>query len=90
MRKMLDAAGFVDVSIEVKAESEAIISSWMPGSGAEKYVASAYVTATKPLASAEAPYKPQDDVFDKSPACCPPPKVEVTAAPKGKPTKAAS
>mmetsp|Transcript_25889 Transcript_25889/g.79692 ORF Transcript_25889/g.79692 Transcript_25889/m.79692 type:complete len:86 (-) Transcript_25889:318-575(-) len=48
MRTFLRDAGFDDVQIQVKAESKDIISAWMPGSAAEDFVASAYVTATKP------------------------------------------
>jgi len=51
MREMLTGAGFVDVTITVKENAEEIIKGWMPGSGAEKYVTSAYVTARKPTAS---------------------------------------
>lgn len=49
MLNMFDAAGFRDVEIEVKENAADIIKGWMPGSGAEKYVTSAYVTAVKPL-----------------------------------------
>ena len=45
---MLQAAGFEDVSIEVKEESREVIAGWMPGTGAEDYVASAKVCAMKP------------------------------------------
>lgn len=41
-------AGFVDIHIEVKENADEIIKDWMPGSGAEKFITSAYVTATKP------------------------------------------
>jgi len=75
---MLADAGFVDVSIDVKPQSADIISAWMPGSEAEKYVASAYVTAVLP--SSTAPAAAQDNVFAVPPAnCCPPPQsVEAT------------
>lgn len=46
---MLAAAGFVDIRIVVKENAADIIKDWMPGSGAEKFVTSAYVTATKPI-----------------------------------------
>lgn len=49
MLEMLTSAGFVDVKIQIKENAADIISGWMPGSGAEKYVTSAYVTATKPI-----------------------------------------
>lgn len=45
---MLVAAGFTDIKIQVKENAADIIKGWMPGSGAEKYVTSAYVTAVKP------------------------------------------
>jgi len=48
MRDMLKAAGFTDIKIDVKENAADIIKDWMPGSGAEKYVTSVYVTATKP------------------------------------------
>jgi len=51
MRSMLDAAGFTDINIKVKENAADIINDWMPGTGAEKYVTSAYVTAFKPKCS---------------------------------------
>jgi len=45
---LLQAAGFEDVSIEVKEESREVIAGWMPGTGAENFVASAKVCALKP------------------------------------------
>lgn len=45
---MLRAAGFEDVSIEIKEESRDVIAGWMPGSGAEDFVSSAKVCAVKP------------------------------------------
>lgn len=45
---MLVAAGFAEINIQVKENASDIIKDWMPGSGAEKYITSAYVTATKP------------------------------------------
>lgn len=47
MREMLTGAGFTGIKIQVKENAADIISGWMPGSGAEKYITSAYVTATK-------------------------------------------
>ena len=38
----------MEVSIEVKEESREVIAGWMPGSGAEEFVASAKVCAVKP------------------------------------------
>ena len=45
---LLKELGFEDVSVEVKEESRVFIRDWMPGSGAENYVASANITASKP------------------------------------------
>lgn len=41
-------AGFKQIRIDVKEESRAAIAEWLPGSGAEKYAASATIEATKP------------------------------------------
>jgi arsenite methyltransferase len=46
--KMLTAAGFVDVKIEVKPESRAFIKDWLPGSGVENFVTSATIEAKRP------------------------------------------
>mmetsp|Transcript_112789 Transcript_112789/g.224350 ORF Transcript_112789/g.224350 Transcript_112789/m.224350 type:complete len:85 (-) Transcript_112789:666-920(-) len=48
MQTMLVDAGFEDIKIQIKDNSSEIIKDWMPGSGAEKYVTSAYITAVKP------------------------------------------
>jgi SAM-dependent methyltransferase len=48
LRALLSEAGFREIRIDVKAESRAFISQWLPGSGAEDYVASATVEAIKP------------------------------------------
>jgi len=48
MREMLMMAGFQNISIQIKEGAADIIKDWMPGSGAEKYITSAYITATKP------------------------------------------
>jgi len=48
MRTMLVDAGFEAIEIEVKENASEIIKDWMPGSGAEKFVTSAYITAVKP------------------------------------------
>ncbi len=50
LRAMLGAAGFGEVRIEVRAESAAFISQWLPGSGAEAHVASATIEAVRPAA----------------------------------------
>lgn len=46
--ELLRAAGFRAAHVEVNPASAAFIRDWMPGSGAEEYVASATITATKP------------------------------------------
>ena len=48
LESLLQAAGFEDISIEVKEESREVIAGWMPGTGAEDFVASARVCAVKP------------------------------------------
>lgn len=47
LKKGLLSAGFSSVDVEVKEESKEFIKDWLPGSGAENYVASAAITATK-------------------------------------------
>jgi len=82
MRDMLIRAGFTDIRIEVKENAADIISGWMPGSGAEKDITSAYVTAKKPLNS----WGLRDHLGVKTlrseapAACCPSPAVEAPAA----------
>ncbi len=44
---MLRDAGFHDVKVEVEAGSAEIVAGWFPGSGAERYVASATIEAVK-------------------------------------------
>lgn len=48
LEKYLVDAGFADVELKLKEESRAIISQWLPGSGAEDFVISAEITARKP------------------------------------------
>jgi arsenite methyltransferase len=47
LRRYLADAGFEDVRIEPKAGSRSLVQEWMPGSGAENYVASATIEAVK-------------------------------------------
>lgn len=47
-RALLARAGFADIKIELKESSRAVISQWLPGSGAEDFVISADITARKP------------------------------------------
>ena len=64
---MLVAAGFEDIKIAVKENGRDIVKDWIPGSGAENYVSSAYVTATKPRQA----HGCRDGVFyGASAACC--------------------
>ena len=44
----LAEAGFGDIRVTVRPESRELIATWVPGSGIENHVASAYVEATKP------------------------------------------
>jgi SAM-dependent methyltransferase len=48
VQSMLDTAGFIDVRITPRPEMSGCIGEWLPGTGAEKYVASATIEATKP------------------------------------------
>jgi SAM-dependent methyltransferase len=48
VKNMLQEAGFVDISVDLREESARFIRDWFPGSGAEEYVRSAVITARKP------------------------------------------
>ncbi len=48
LEAMLRDAGFVDVRVTVKEDSRKAIAEWFPGTGAETYVASADIEATRP------------------------------------------
>lgn len=48
---LLEACGFIDRKVILKEESKNFIKNWLPGSGAEDYVVSANITATKPCLS---------------------------------------
>jgi len=80
MKQMLVDAGFVDINIAVKENAAEIIKGWMPGSGAENYITSAYITATKPSGS----WGLRDNVRVNS-SCCPPVAAPPKAAPVGCP-----
>lgn len=59
VRAMLADAGFEAIEIRVKEESREFIKDWAPGSRAEDYVASAEITAVKPLnGPARSPKRP--------------------------------
>ncbi|MEZ4439581.1 MAG: arsenite methyltransferase [Polyangiaceae bacterium] len=47
MRDLLAEAGFSEVEVKVDDASRAFIAEWMPGSGAERFIASASVVARK-------------------------------------------
>ncbi len=48
LRALLASVGFEAIRIDLKEESRAVIRDWFPGSGAERYVVSAIIEATKP------------------------------------------
>jgi SAM-dependent methyltransferase len=48
IRALLRVVGFENVRVDVKAESREFIREWLPGSGAEDFVASATIEAIKP------------------------------------------
>ncbi|GAO01463.1 arsenite methyltransferase [Anaeromyxobacter sp. PSR-1] len=48
LRGWLDAAGFVETSVRVDEASRAMIGEWLPGTGAERFVASASIKGVKP------------------------------------------
>lgn len=48
IEELLNESGFVDISIQVRQESQEFIKEWFPGSGVEQYVASANIEAVKP------------------------------------------
>jgi len=48
LQKLLGRAGFIDVVIQDKDNSDEIIKNWNFGEGVEKMVFSAYIRAKKP------------------------------------------
>ncbi|MFO0563174.1 MAG: arsenic resistance N-acetyltransferase ArsN2 [Polyangiales bacterium] len=74
IERSLRAAGFSSVDVAVKEESREFIKDWLPGSGAENFVASAAITATKGTPRVE-PAKVQKQkvaLGTKPEACCAP------------------
>jgi hypothetical protein len=51
LRNILSNAGFTDIVIENKDNSDDIIKSWNFGDGIEKMVFSAYIQAKRPLSA---------------------------------------
>ncbi len=49
LQDMLEAAGFSGILISPKTESREFIKDWVPGSGVEDYIVSAYIEAVKPM-----------------------------------------
>ena len=47
IERMLNEAGFSDIKIDIKMESQSFIKDWFPGSGVEEFVRSAIITAVK-------------------------------------------
>lgn len=69
LRAQLEDAGFNAIDIRVQEGSREFIADWLPGSGAERWVASALIEARKPTdASAATPRK--DDAPPRSTRCC--------------------
>jgi len=52
LMRILEKAGFADIVIEGKEQSDEIIRSWNFGEGVEKMVFSAYIKTKKPAANA--------------------------------------
>jgi SAM-dependent methyltransferase len=74
LKKGLLDAGFSSVDVTVKEESKEFIKDWLPGSGAENFVASASITATKgtPRAAKKRVEKQKVALGVKPEACCAP------------------
>jgi arsenite methyltransferase len=51
LERILTEAGFADIRIEPKEESQSFIQNWMPGAGIENYIVSATIRAIKPGAT---------------------------------------
>lgn len=49
LKQMLESSGFMDVAIEIKEESKALIDTWEPGIAAGDFIVSALIKAVKPI-----------------------------------------
>lgn len=49
LKKMLTSSGFVEIDIEIKKNSDEIVSDWAPDFPISRYIASAIIQAKKPL-----------------------------------------
>jgi arsenite methyltransferase len=70
IEELLRSAGFENIRVDVSEESRDFIRDWAPGSGAEKYIASASIEAIKPGASKAC----------CGPSCCKPAEEEAKAS----------
>lgn len=68
IRAMLKAAGFANIVVDVKLDSKTFIKDWAPGSQAEDYVASADISATRPVT--DEPRATTKASRDPSRGCC--------------------
>lgn len=64
IESLLKDAGFESVKVQVKPESREFIAEWIPGSGAENFVASANIEAIKPGGA------PREATESAAPTCC--------------------
>ena len=47
LKALLENSGFGNINIEIKEDSRNYIEKWVPGSNAEDYIASAYISAIR-------------------------------------------
>jgi arsenite methyltransferase len=71
VRQHLVDAGFVEVSVVPDPASAGYIRDWVPGSGAENYVASAVIAAVKPGGAAARPVKVRLPLGTPASTCAP-------------------
>lgn len=67
IERWLAEAGFTNIAVTPKPESREFIRNWFPGTGAEEYVGSATIEATKPSGSTSGPASKQSCC---APSCC--------------------